>query len=283
MSKKVLLNQSRLVSLVRQIVEKFEYDDLDYMGMFFQIFMDWIRKNTPEKVWSYPTGFLIKKYSTPFLRDVTGNDIISNDNDDHEISRWEIEKIVKSAVRHGRYTLPSLHREEKFTDKYKKVIPAIIENLELPDYVEVSFEEKEPNFVTVKTLVFYSNMLLSDLTKRINRSSIEDNISKFLKNYLGVELGNPVYGEVQLSVLEPELFGIEGWIKQVLNKEIKKTIRSWPEARDLKSIRFEPSSNGGNMKLVFTDYNYQRRSALREKIKSYFEQLGFGSKIRIEI
>lgn len=283
MSKKVLLNQSRLVSLVRQIVEKFEYDDLDYMGAFFQIFMDWIRKNTPEKVWSYPIGFLIKKYSVPFLRDVTGNDIISNDNDDHEINRWDIEKIVKSAVRHGRYTLPSLYSEEKFTDKYKKVIPTIIENLELPDYVEVRFEEKEPNFVTVKIQVLYSNMLISDNVKRINRSSIEDNITKFLKNYLGVELGNPAYGEVQLSVLEPELFGVEGWTKQVFNKEIKKTIRSWPESRDLKSIRFVPSSNGGEMKLVFTDFNYQRRRDLREKIKTYFEQLGFGSKIRIEI
>ena len=59
MASKILLKESELISVIKNIVEqaKLEYDELDYMAAFVHIFMDWIRKNTPEKFWSYPFGF----------------------------------------------------------------------------------------------------------------------------------------------------------------------------------------------------------------------------------
>ena len=135
MSTKVIIKESELISLVKRIVENIEYDELDYANAFFQIFMDWIRKNTPEKFWSYPVGFLVQKYSYPFIKDVIGDDFYSRTgvNKDYVIGRYDIERIVKSAIRKGHYTLPSLYSEEKFIDKYKKIIPTVIENLELPE------------------------------------------------------------------------------------------------------------------------------------------------------
>ena len=97
MSTKVIIKESELISLVKRIVENIEYDELDYANAFFQIFMDWIRKNTPEKFWSYPVGFLIRKYSYPFIEDVTGDDFYSRTsvNKDYVIGRYDIERIVK--------------------------------------------------------------------------------------------------------------------------------------------------------------------------------------------
>ena len=286
MSTKVIIKESELISLVKRIVENIEYDELDYANAFFQIFMDWIRKNTPEKFWSYPVGFLIRKYSYPFVKDVTGDDFYSRQriDKDYVIGRYDIDRIVKSAIKKGHYTFPSLYSEEKFIDKYKKIIPTVIENLELPEYVTVRFEENEPNFVKVYIDILYSNMLLSENVKLINSSSIEREIKNFLKNFIGVEFGNPAYGEINLNVLPANLYGIDEWIKDVLNKKIKKHIRTFPEAKILKSIRFEPLSDGGIMKLIFSNYpGYASRNALRDKVRGYFKELGYGEKIRVEL
>lgn len=286
MSTKVIIKESELISLVKRIVENIEYDELDYANAFFQIFMDWIRKNTPEKFWSYPVGFLIRKYSYPFVKDVTGDDFYSRQriDKDYVIGRYDIDRIVKSAIKKGHYTFPSLYSEEKFIDKYKKIIPTVIENLELPEYVTVRFEENEPNFVKVYIDILYSNMLLSENVKLINSSSIEREIKNFLKNFIGVEFGNPAYGEINLNVLPANLYGIDEWIKDVLNKKIKKQIRTFPEAKILKSIRFEPLSDGGIMKLIFSNYpGYASRNALRDKVRGYFKELGYGEKIRVEL
>lgn len=286
MSTKVLLSESELISLVKRIVENIEYDELDYANAFFQIFMDWIRKNTPEKFWSYPVGLLVQKYSYPFVKDVTGDDFFSRTQIDRDfvIHRYDLERIVKSAIKKGHYKLPSLYSEEKFTEKYKKIIPIVIEHLELPEYVNIRFEENKPNFVEVFIDVLYSNMLLSENVKSVNSSNIERKIRNFLENFAAVELGNPAYGGVSLHVKNTNLFGVESWIKDVLNKQIKKHIRTLPEARDLKSIRFEPNSNGGIMKLIFSGYpSYVSRNALRDKVREYLKELGYGEKIKIEL
>ena len=288
MASKIFLKESELISVVKKIVEQvnLEYDELDYMAAFVHIFMDWIRKNTPEKFWSYPFGFLIKKYSKPFLIDMTGADYRNMDDyNDYEISKWDIEKIVKSIVKRGGYQLPSLYSEEKFTEKYSKILPEIIEQLELPEYASIRFVENDPKFVKVFVDVPFATMLLSPNTNSISTHNIQRKIENFVKNYLGLELGNPAHGELNIDVKEPKLVGLEPWVKDVLNKVIKKEIRTFPESRDLKSIRFEPSTKGGHMKFVFKGYpSYQSRQLLKDKVKNYFSNLGFpDNKISIEI
>jgi len=288
MASKIFLKESELISVIKNIVEQvnLEYDELDYMAAFVHIFMDWIRKNTPEKFWSYPFGFLVKKYSKQFLIDMTGTDYRNMDDyNDYEISKWDIEKIVKSVVKRGGYQLPSLYSEEKFTEKYNKILPEIIEQLELPEYASIRFVEDDPKFVKVFVDVPFATMLLSPSTKSISTYTISRKIEDFVKNYLGLELGNPAHGELNIQVEEPKLVGLEPWVKDVLNKVIKKEIRTFPEARDLKSIRFEPNTTGANMKFIFKGYpSYQSRSALKDKVKSYFSKLGFpDNKIRIDI
>lgn len=288
MASKIFLKESELISVVKKIVEQvnLEYDELDYMAAFVHIFMDWIRKNTPEKFWSYPFGFLIKKYSKPFLIDMTGTDYRNMDDyNDYEISKWDIEKIVKSIVKRGGYQLPSLYSEEKFTEKYSRILPEIIEQLELPEYASVRFVEDDPKFVKVFVDVPFATMLLSPNTNSISTHNIQRKIENFVKNYLGLELGNPAHGELNIDVKEPKLVGLEPWVKDVLNKVIKKEIRTFPESRDLKSIRFEPSTKGGHMKFVFKGYpSYQSRQLLKDKVKNYFSNLGFpDNKISIEI
>ena len=75
MSTRVLLKESELVSMIKKIIKesKFSYSDFDYMSAFFQIFHNWLKKNTPEEVWSYPTSYLIQKYSKPFLKSLGGD------------------------------------------------------------------------------------------------------------------------------------------------------------------------------------------------------------------
>lgn len=285
MSSKLSLKESELISLVRNVLkERREHSEMDYFDAFFKLFWGWIKKNVDEKYWSYPTGFLLKKYSIPFVDDVApdfrGN---HQDSDEWYIDRWDLQRIVDTAIANGNFSMPNLQSEEKFTEKYKKVIPSLIEYLNLPKYVHLKITEDEPHYVKIFPSLMYANMLLSDEARPIDSRRIEKKISEFLKNYLGVDLGNPVYGETQIDVMNPEMIGLDEWVKDVLNKQIKKHIRQFPSAKNIKSIRYEPRTNGADMKIVFKDWpNYEIKNKLRDDIKKYFEELGIGDKIRIE-
>ena len=286
MSSKLYLNESQLIYLIRSIVEgrddEFQYSEFDYSSAFLKIFTDWMKKNVPEKFWEYPIGFLIKKYSHPFLVDTTADEVFNDP--DHEINRWDIDRIVKAAVKRGIYKFPSMYSEEKFTEKYKKAIPLIIENLDLPGFAQVNFVEEKPNFVTVHTKVFYSNMLLSDDKKSVNKSTVQKKITDFLENYLNVDIGEPAYGKVKFNFPEIELVGVDEWVKDVLNKIIKPDIKKLPNGNSIQSIRFKPSNNGGTMKLVFKwTAGYSNKSELRESIKEYLKSIGINNKLKIEI
>ena len=271
------LHKSELISLVKNIVEEveLEYDEMDYFSAFFDIFKDWLKKNVPENEWTYPVGYLLKKYQTRFLKELIGDD--EEYDDDYEISRWEIETIVKKIIEKGRHTLPSLYKQEKFTEKYKKSINYILNSFTLPPWAKIEIEENNPNFVNVSLVIDFPKFMkdMSDIDKP---NSVPRKLIKSFEDYLGIETGNPTYGFVKFSSNPIELINVEEWIKNELTK-IKKEVKKIPGSDILKSIRFYPEESIPTLQLVFnrSNWEYNKRKDLKDKIKTLVENMGYNS------
>ena len=97
-------------------------------------------------------------------------------------------------------------------------------------------------------------------------------------NFLGVEIGNPTYGQLSLK-LKKDYVGIDEWIKKTLNKEIKKKFRELPNSRILHAIKFETKSYelGGELKLSFKSWS--GRNDFIKNAKELLQSMGYNTNI----
>jgi hypothetical protein len=144
--------------------------------------------------------------------------------------------------------------------------------------------ENTPNVVDVKIRVDFVKMLYSKDYKSLSKYNIVDKLRKYLSNFLGVEFGNPAYGELSLDSGSLVYVGADEWVKNVLNKTIKKEIKKLPYASGIHAIKFEINGGHVNLKVIFKDTaGYGKRTELLQNIKKYIESLGYNSQIlRVE-
>jgi hypothetical protein len=103
---------------------------------------------------------------------------------------------------------------------------------------------------------------------------------------MGVEFGNPSYGKVDIGLDTVSFKGQEEWVKNILNKKIKKDIKQLPNANILHSIRFSVTPNSGvsDLKLIFKDSYFSRGSwetkrNFKTSVESYLENNGYNTNI----
>lgn len=273
-----------IVSIVMEQVENLEYyEDEDFFDVFFQVFRQWIFEKLGENYKKYPMSLLLKKYGPDFEKEMDIDDYREY-GDDRTFGKYRILDDAKNLIKKGKYILPSLHKEEKFTERFKNVIPHIIDHLEYPDYVTLEFIENTPNIVDVKFNVDFVKMLHADKYKSLSKYSMLEKLKNYLTNLLGVEFGNPAYGELSMDTGSMDYVGADDWVKNVLNKTIKKEIKKLPNAHGIHSIRFEIYGGYATLKVVFKDsFGYGKRTELLQSIKDYIESLGYNSQmLRIE-
>lgn len=273
-----------IVSIVMEQVENLDYyEDADFIDVFFQVFRQWVFEKLGEDYKKYPMSLLLKKYGPNFEKEM-GLDDYREYGDDRTFDRYRILDDARNLIKKGKYILPSLKKEEKFTEKYKKALPHIIEHLDYPDYVSLEFVENTPNDVDVKFNVDFVKMLHADKYKSLSKYSMVEKLKNYLTNLLGVEFGNPAYGELSMDTKSMVYVGADEWVKNVLNKTIKKEIKKLPYADGIHSIRFEIYGGYATLKVVFKDsFGYGKRTELLQNIKNYIESLGYNSQmLRIE-
>lgn len=283
MSKKVLIQESKLVNMIKNIVESVvdleSYDDLDFQEVFFTMFKDYIIDKLGEDAKNYPFSFLLKKYGKEFLISKLGEERYNTYRRSYEsevsIDVRIIQRIGRDLVSLSLAKLPSLRKEYKFTEKFAKHLGRIVKMLELPDFVDVEFEEKNSHDVTMILKFNFEDMLKSD--KRVDKFSINRQMRELLENYLGADFDSPSYGGLKFYV-DIKVDGIEEWTKNVLNKQIKKYIKSEiPDGNMLHSVRFKPKTDSNSdLVLVYRDMTpWQKKSQIRNDVKSYLESLGY--------
>ena len=290
MAKILTLQESQLINMVKTIVEQVnqdlsKYDDNDFTDLFIFLFRNWLGDKLGEEVKKYPFSFLLKKFGQEFLIQTFGDKYRRYFGDsDVDFNRFRIPQYGKYLAEIGAYTLPSLRSEEKFTEQYKRHIPRLIKLLEIPSWVRVELKEDEPYEVEVNLYVDYPSYLKKDPSSlNLDQYGLQKKLIQLFEDYLGIEYGNVAHGKLNLS-LDILSENEDTWVKNVLNKEIKKHIKAMPDGNYVHSIRFEPKVTGNsNMKIIYKE-NAHREIHLysfRNKVREYLKELGY-TKINVE-
>jgi len=289
MSRKIVITEEKICEIINLVLEQSvdlsDYEDEDFFDAYFILFRQWLSEKLGEDAKKYPTSFLLKKYGRKFEREIgidnpeTLEDEPENDNKRYDFNRYQIKSLIKSLVDKGKYSLPRISIEKKFTEKYAKALPIMVERLELPDYISVEFEEEKPNKVWVKFNIDFPKMVIS--TDSLSRSYLNANglltkLKSYLENFLGVEFGNPLYGQVDMNTYDIQYKGLDEWTKNVLNKKIKKDIKNLPEGHNIQRINFEVKSGSATMK--FVTKSWRNRTELKNQIEDYLKRNGYNEK-----
>lgn len=284
MKKKITLTESELIGVVKRIAEQVNLNDYsaeDFYDVFFQVFRQWVSEKLGEDAKKYPMSLLLKKYGPEFAEK---KGLVNRGNrSEFDSSHYSLEHYGKELVRKSHYSLPSLYAQEKFTDKYKKVIPHFVQMLELRPFISLEFIENEPNRVWIKFNIDFDAWMKYPERISINEYSITDKLKKIFENFGGVEFGNAAHGEVELNYKSVKDFGADEWVKKVLNKQIKKEIKSLPNGSQIHSIRFKPSNNGANIQLIFKDrYGWSSANEVTKSAEELVKNLGYGPNLKVQ-
>jgi hypothetical protein len=279
--KKVLsLTESELIKVINRIVESNSdevYNDEDYVEVFLNYFRPWVKKNHGDEIGEYPLSYLVKKYISEFALDngMNPDNVIYSYRNNLTNAAY----VGKSLVKQGKHKLPTLRSQEMFTEKYKKPLEYFVTELNLPDFINVEFIEQTPYNVYVKLDVDWVGLIKYQGDVRPNFETIFRELNKRIEDFLGIEIGNPTYGQLSFK-MNKQYIGIDEWVKKTLNKEIKKKIKELPNARILHAIKFETNSSrnmGGDLKLSFKNWN--GRNDFIKSVKSLLQSMGYNTEI----
>lgn len=258
------------------------YPMMDLYYTFFKIFKQWVEDRFGLDVDNYPISYLMDKYTRQFLEEVAGQ-TFEDDSDVPNLDRWGIQKLIIDLVKKNKASIPSLRKQEKFTEKYKNQIPFFIKRMELPDFISVSIDEPKPYELMVSVVYDIEKVLRQEEIIK-SPSTIVQKLKEYFKNYLGVQEGNPVHGDIEINYQRDPVFkDFNDWGKNVLNKKIKKKIKELDSKGIIRSIRFTPSLTKSELKMSFkSDTPYGERNTLRNEVKTYLNDEGYKN-IRVEI
>lgn len=289
MANRILISESDLLSIINKLIMIREdesddfsshdtYSELDLHDIFFALFRNWVSKKIGDKSKDLPITYLLKKYGREFFDEIGETEHRSREG--FEISRWGLQTLIRNALKRGNLKVPSLRPKVKFTEKFKKAIQYLIGRSELPNYLELRIDETIPYNLEIKTIVDYPQFLKSEQKKSL--SSYGDKFVRILKDYIGVEEGEPYLGEIRISRPKTILNNLDSWVKTEL-KDIKNFIKTIDKGKNVHRIKFEAQDYKGELKLIFKGYaSWSTKSEIRDKLKQHLKDSGYKN-IQVDI
>ena len=280
MKKNISLTESELINVINRIVESYDddkYDEEDYVEVFLNYFRPWVKKKHGDEVGEYPLSFLVKKYLSEFVLDngMRPDDVIYS----YRNNLTNAINIGRRIVKQGKHKLPSLRSQEKFIERFKKPFEFFISELNLPDFIKLNISEDNPYNVKIRFNVDWEGLIKyqGDIVS-FKSDTVRKQLQTRIGDFLGVELGNPIHGQLKFE-LKQEYVGVDEWVKKTLNKEIKKKNRELPDARILHAVKIETYNTnlGGEIKLSFKSWN--GRSNFTKSVKELLTNMGYNTDI----
>lgn len=254
-------------------VDLSEYTDEDFLEVFFEKFRPWVKSTHGEEAATMPMSFLTSKYIDEFARlYISRSTLFGN------ITRKAVQ-IGRAIVEKGERQLTSLRPQYNFLEKYAKPIKFFIQELNLPDFVEIKFSEPKPYFVKMDVIVDFEDLLKYD-GDLPSVGQIGSKFKEFLTNYLGIDLGKATYGGLNLETPTRTINKYEDrWVKDDLNKIIKKEIKKLPSAASIRGIKFIPSDKLGTSHIQMLKHGgYYRLGDIKTEIENLLSSLGYNRK-----
>ena len=244
-------------------------DYQDYWNQFLRFYADETGKNFSKKI---PISYLEK-----VLRD----EIIEKyELNVPSYSSRKYVDIVKQLIQKGAIEFETFRPEQKFTEKYANPLSKIISRIKINPKYKITVDEDRPNEVYVRVDIDTEDWLrLSNEDKREGNnfhSQLKTNIQKFL----GVEFGSPAHGKLNMFGYSPNVINGDDWIKNVMNKKIKKEIKEsiFSDYIQRISIKF----NNDKLKISIISPRHRRmnrywdiRTQFEKFMNDLFEKYGY--------
>jgi catechol 2,3-dioxygenase-like lactoylglutathione lyase family enzyme len=274
------LTESDLKRIVKTVLENFnasEYEDEDFIEVFLNYFRPWVKKTHGDEVGQYPLSLLIKTHINEFIEDYG----IENNSRVYGPYR-NMANVGRELAIKGVHRMPNLKKEGLFTDKFKKAITFFTDRLNLPEWMTLELTEDSPYKVYGRFIVDWDKAIHDKSEEPLNASKLSTEFMETLTNFIGVELGSPTHGKLDLNIGGSFVYeGIDEWIAKTLNKEIKKKIRALPNSHILHSVKFGASNNsvGGYISLTFKSNGWRNASEFTDDVRNLISELGYNTEI----
>jgi hypothetical protein len=274
------LTESDLERIVKTVLENFnpsEYQDEDFIEVFLNYFRPWVKKTHGDEIGQYPLSLLIKNHINEFIEDYG----IEN-NSRYYGSYRNMANVGKELAIKGIHKMPNLKKEGLFTDKFKKAINFFTDRLNLPEWITLELTEESPYTVYGRFIVDWDKAIRDESDEKYTTSQLSEDFIKTLTNFIGIEIGSPTHGKLDLTIGGSFLYnGVDEWVAKTLNKEIKKKIRALPNSHVLHSVKFTTSSNsvGGYITLTYKSNAWRHSSDFTKDVRELMSGLGYNTDI----
>jgi hypothetical protein len=274
------LTESDLERIVKTVLENFnpsEYQDEDFIEVFLNYFRPWVKKTHGDEIGQYPLSLLIKNHINEFIEDYG----IEN-NSRYYGSYRNMANVGKELAIKGIHKMPNLKKEGLFTDKFKKAINFFTDRLNLPEWITLELTEESPYTVYGRFIVDWDKAIRDESDEKYTTSQLSEDFIKTLTNFIGIEIGSPTHGKLDLTIRGHFLYnGVDEWVAKTLNKEIKKKIRALPNSHVLHSVKFTTSSNsvGGYITLTYKSNAWRHSNDFTKDVDELMSDLGYNTDI----
>lgn len=289
---KVVLKESEVVQMIKTILEQvslLDYTHEDFIDTFFLTFRKWLSEKKGDEVLKYPISFLLKKYLREFVTDlkIDVSDLI-NDDDSwawFHTNSHNLMRIGKKIIEQKIYQIPSQYKQESFLQRYQKALDLFIKNSNIPSYVQLEIEEPEPYKVRAKLNVDFDSMMNSSEQLKIRPSELENKLEEFFQTYLGLELGSRAHGFLDFELEREFNFkGVDLWVKNVLNKKIKKDLKELLPKGIIKGFRFQKEGLHYYLRPIYSQFlMWNKKQEIKKIIMDYLESEGHKSNLKIKL
>ena len=274
------LTESDLNRIVKTVLENFnpsEYQDEDFIEVFLNYFRPWVKKTHGDEIGQYPLSLLIKTHINEFIEDYG----IENNSRVYGSYR-NMANVGRELAIKGVHRMPNLKKEGLFTDKFKKAITFFTDRLNLPEWMTLELTEDSPYKVYGRFIVDWDKAIHDKSEGKLNSSKLSTEFTEALTNFIGIELGSPTHGKLDLNIGGSIVYeGVDEWITKTLNKEIKKKIRALPNSHVLHSVKFTTSNNsiGGYITLTYKSNAWRSSSDFTKDVNELMSDLGYNTDI----
>jgi len=279
------LTESDLEKVVKTVLENFnpsEYQDEDFVEVFVNYFRPWVKKKHGDELGQYPLSLLIKNHMSEFAEDYDVADEIKG----YYGAYRTMVNVGRELARKGVHKMPTLKNEGFFLEKYKKAITFFTDRLDLPEWITLNLTEDSPYVVNGFFSVDFDKSIRDKSEKNYRASDLSVEFINTLTNFLGIETGSVTHGKLDLNINGGFTYqDVDEWVKQTLNKEIKKKIRALPNSHVLHSVKFNTSTNnvGGLINLTFKSNAWRHTSTFTEEVRELLESLGYNTdRLRVQ-
>lgn len=276
----------RLIENIRLLTESVSLNDLDFediKDIFNIFFRTWLQERKPEINQNrFAISYLLRRYFKEFAEEfgLKGREL----GEEVDLTEWngEYMDVISQLYEKGKVVLPSyFEHDEKFLESYKKKFDFLMKRIDIPNYLTIEFHEPKPYILVGDMKVDFEEFLKSDIPLH-GRWTYEVKVENLLKNYLGLEVGDSKFGDVELEMQKPEFFGYETWLKTKFS-EIKKQIKKIVSSENIiRSIRGTVENEKFNIKVIFSNWGYLNSND-KSKIREIWKDFGYSeSKLRIK-